>query len=240
MWPHSLVIGKNGVSIVIGTDDTALLEFLSPWGVEERRSLVDFGLRTKPAQPEVRSAPRILPQLKHGSDVIARTEDVASIRDALLRIVHASTSPVPEGLLRIAGAVLERKGQAYVVPSGNLNAMSHRLLARQGLNVLTGQTVLIDPTMCEVLIDPRFGHDDPVRRLPLAEWWLNHREPMVATTPAEDVARLLGNLAAAAHEDESPAHLLELAAALVARLRPRYVAFGRQSLENELTALFGR
>ena len=73
MWPHSLVIGVNGVSVVIGTDDTGVVDFLSTWRVDEERSLVDFGVRTSPVEPEVRSAPRELPQLKHGSDVIART-----------------------------------------------------------------------------------------------------------------------------------------------------------------------
>jgi len=90
------------------------------------------------------------------------------------------------------------------------------------------------------LIDPRFGHDDPGRRLPLAGWWLNHREPETPTAAAEDVARVLGSLATAAHVGDSPEYVLGLTASFVSRLRPRYVAFGRQSLENELTALFGR
>lgn len=240
MWPHSLVLGVNGVSLVIGTDDEDLIDDLSSWEIDESRSVVDFGLRTRPAQPEVRSAPRILPSLKHGSDLLAATEDVASLRAALLRVIHAATSPVPGNLLRITGSVLERSGVAYVFPSGNLSAVSHRSLARQGITALVGQTVQIDPTLGEVVVDPRFGHDEPGRRLALAGWWFNHREPEVPTTPGEDVARVLGNLASGEHANDPTDVILGLVISAVTRMRPRYVAFGRQALENELTALFGR
>ena len=51
---------------------------------------------------------------------------------------------------------------------------------------------------------------------------------------------LLGNVVVDAELVADQASLCSLAARLVTSMRPRYVAFGRQALENELTALFGR
>ena len=240
MWPHSLVIGVHGSAVTIGTDDPGLVGFLEPWRIDEPTSIVDFGLETAPAQPTERSAPRILPSLKHGSEPIARVEDTAFLRDALLRIVVAATSPVPDGLLRVNGTVLERGGVGHLVPEPNLRTVSHRALGRRGITAHVGQTVLVDVATLEVVLDVPLGIDTPGRRLALASWWMNHREPAIPTTPAEDVARLLGNVVVDAELVADQALLCLLASRLVTSMRPRYVAFGRQALENELTALFGR
>ena len=240
MWPHSLVIGVHGSAVTIGTDDPALAGFLERWRIDEETNIVDFGLETASAQPTARSAPRILANLKHGSEPIARAEDATLLRDALLRMITAATAPVPDGLLRVNGTVLESAGLGHLVPEPNLRTVSHRALGRRGITAHVGQTVLVDVATLEVVLDTPLGTDAPGRRLALASWWMNHREPEVATTPAEDVARLLGNLVADSALVTNQASWCALASRLVTSMRPRYVAFGRQALENELTALFGR
>ena len=240
MWPHSFVIAVNGTVLTIGTDDQELMEHLRPWVVPEPSSLVDFGLQAHPPQPENRAAPRLLPSLKHGSDVLARSDDVDLLRTALLRMITASTNPTPVGMIRVSGAVLERDGGAYVVPEGNLRSFSYRALARQGVLAHPGQSVLLDASDGTVQLDVALGSTDSARRLPLRAWLFNHREPGLPTTVGEDVARVLGNLWGDWHTMHSPTQTLDAASTLVSLFRPRYVAFGRESLENELTALFGR
>lgn len=240
MWPHSLVIGVHGSAVTIGTDDLAVVGFLDRWRIDKPMSIVDFGLQMAPAQPTERSAPRILPSLKHGSEPIARAEDAAFLRDALLRMIVAATSPVPRGLLRVNGTVLESSGVGHLVPEPNLRTVSHRALGRRGITAHVGQTVLVDVGTLEVVLDVPLGTDAPGPRLALGSWWMNHRDPTIPTTSAEDVARLLGNVVIDAELVADQASLCSLAALLVTSMRPRYVAFGRQALENELTALFGR
>lgn len=246
MWPHSIVVGVNRAAVTVGTDDAELVAFLEPWRVDEPRTLVDFGLLLHPEQPEERSAPRVLPSLKFGSDVIARFDDRARLRDGLLRMITAAVSPPADGLLRMSGAVLERSGVAYIVPEGNLRTISLRWLGRFGLVPWPSQTVLVDAASLEVQWDVALGSTGPGRRLPIAGIWLNHREPTVDTTPGEDIARLLGNCVLDG-SDLHPGRVGALAQSMVSLVtqlrsaaRPRYVAFGRQALENELTALFGR
>lgn len=245
MWPHSLVIGVNGTAVCVGTDDTATLAHLERWRIDEPADLVDYGLRLHPAQPSDRSAPRVLPSLHVGSDVLARSGDTEALRSALLCVLAAATEPCPEGLLRVSGAVLEREGAAWIVPETNLRTMSVRMLNRSGFVVWHAQTTLVDAASMEVVLQRPLGSDDATRRLPLAGLWLNHREPSAPTSPGEDVARLLGNcqLDPAEVRDRSGAlssTMLLLAASVVASAPVRYVSFGRQALENELTALFGR
>lgn len=234
------MIGVGQVALTIGTDDTDIVRFLESWRIDEPSNLVDFGLLLHPAPPADRSAPRVLPSLKHGSDVIARSDDTALLCDALLRMITAATEPAPPRMLRVQGAVLEHEGRAFVVPEGNARTLSLRALAQRGVRYWPGQTVLIDPRTQHVVLDPPFGSGVPALRLPLAQLWFNHREPTLSTTLGEDVARLLG------HCIQPPAHravaaaVVDLAEELVERMRPSYVAFGRQALEKELTALFGR
>lgn len=240
MWPHSFVIAVNGTLLTIGTDDPDFLGYLRPWVVDEQSALVDFGLQSRPPQPENRAAPRLLPSLKHGSDVLARSDDVDLLRAALLRMITAATTPTPAGMIRVSGAVLERDGGAYVVPEGNLRSFSYRALARQGVLAHPGQSVLLDTSDGTVQLDVALGSTESARRLPLRAWLFNHREPAVPTTVGEDVARVLANLWGDGQTEHLPEQLLASAASLVLRVRPRYIAFGRESLENELTALFGR
>ena len=240
MWPYSFVIAVNGTVLTIGTDDQELMEHLRPWVVPEPSSLVDFGLQAHPPQPENRAAPRLLPSLKHGSDVLARSDDVDLLRTALLRMITASTNPTPVGMIRVSGAVLERDGLGYVVPEGNLRSFSYRALARQGIVVHPGLSVLIDASNAAVHLDAAHGTAESVRKVPLRAWLFNHREPGLPATVGEDVARVLGNLWGDWHAMHSPLQTLDAASTLVSFLRPRYVAFGRESLENGLTALFGR
>jgi hypothetical protein len=246
VWPHSFVIGVNGVAVTIGTDDHAVVDHLQQWCIDEPSQLVDFGLELHPVQPSERSAPRNLPNLKVGSDVLARTDDVELLRDALLRVVAAATNDVPAGMLRVSGAVLERDGRGYLVPEGNLRTVSMRVLQRRGVRVWPAQSILVDAARLEVVLDPPLGSNAAPRRLPLDVLWLNHREPNAPTTPGEDVARLLGHCSPHPASTEGSVtasasqSMVALAATLVASVRPRYVAFGRQALENELTALIGR
>jgi len=245
VWPHSLVVGINGVAVCVGTDDPAVAEYLAAWRIDEPAELVDFGLRLHPAQPSERSAPRNLPSVHVGSDVLGRSEDTESLRNALLRLIAAVTEPIPQELLRIRGAVLERDSQAWIAPEGNLRTVSLRRLKRSGFGVWFAQTVLIDAEAMQVVIDRPLGSSETMRRLPLAGVWLNHREPTAEVTPGEHLARLLAHCEVDPFDTEADAgarsrSMIVSAARLVSAAPVRYVSFGRQALENELTALFGR
>lgn len=233
-----MVIGVDGTAITVGTDDESLAAYLRRWEIEAPAELVHFGLRVNPEQPTERSAPRELPSLKFGSDVLARSSDVAMLRSALLRMIAAvSTTPSPE-LLRLRSSMVEFRGHAYLVPEGNLRSVSIRMLERLGIRPWFAQTVLLDPVRGSIHLDPELGSDAGGLALPLGGWWFNHREPGETVSDGEHLARVLGHLDHRRSGDGST-EVLESLVVLMAAVPPRYLAYGRVELENALTALAG-
>lgn len=228
MWPHSITIGLGGTAVVVASDDSSIVEELGPWSVDVERSVVDLALETTPAQPAERSAPRTLPNLRHGSDRIATSPDVAMLRAALMRMLAAHGSRHATGFLRLPGMVLVREGRATVVPLGGARFVAHRQFRRLGFDPVYAQSVLIDVAAVEAVIDAPLGSTESPRRLPLETLFLFHREPDAPVTRGTVVARLLGNaLGEVALHD---------AVVLVGRVPVRCIASGREALEKALTA----
>lgn len=228
MWPHSIAVGVGRTAIVVGSDDAHLIAELEPWRVDVDRNLVDFALETDPPQPESRSAPRLLANLRHGSDRLVHSTDVAMLRESLFRMLSAYEHETKPGTLRLNGMLLEREGGAIVVPLDNARLVPVRQLQRLGFTPCYSQSVLIDVATQEVLVDARLGDAQPARRLKLSGIWLFHREAEVHVPAPVSVARVLGN---------SQSHVSARdAAELVRRIGVRYVGSGRGVLEKELTA----
>jgi len=243
VWPLSFVLGVGETAVTIGTDSPSILEQLAPWRIDEPAALVDFGLELTPAQPEERSAPRLLPNLRHGSDRIAQCDRPEVLSESLRRILGGFAAPPTTTQLRVRGATLVRKGIAYLVPLSNLSSLSYRWLQRHGFDAFYVPSARLDAATVELVIDAELGSETEHRgeqRLPLGGIWFNHRHAEQETTRATDVARLLGHVVLPETAEVTASSVLSNAVHLVAAAPPRYLHHGRVSLENELTALLGR
>lgn len=228
MWPHSIAVGVGHTAVVVGTDDALLIAELDPWRVEVDRAVVDLVLESTPEQPEQRSAPRVLPNLRHGSTRIAASSNVAMLRNALLRMLGAYADVHAEGYLRLPGMLLVREGRGTLVPLESARLVGPRQFERMGFEPQYSQSVLIDVAAGDAIVDAPLGASGAQFRVPLDVVWLFHRAPDIAVSRAVQVARVLGNAM-------GPAHLTDVVA-LVERLPVRFMASGRTSLENALTA----
>lgn len=228
MWLHSITVGLGGTAVSVGSDDGSLIDELEPWRVDVDRAVVDLGFEAFPKQPTERSAPRVLPNIRHGSERVVKSADPEVLRRVLRRMLAAHENAPSSGALRISGMALERKGRAVVVPLGNASLVAQREFERFGFDPIWAQSVLIDIAACEVLIDPPLGSAEDSRRLPLDTVWLSHREPDQHTPLHAVVARVLGNCRASVSLDD--------AMALVQSATVRFVAPGRDALIRELTA----
>ena len=228
MWPHSITVGLGRTAVAVGSDDSSIIEGLEPWRIDVERDVVDLAIEISPAQPSDRSAPRTLPNLRHGSDRIATSTDVSMLRDALMRVLAAHETRHATGFLRLPGMVLVRNGVGTLVPLSSARLVGQRQLERMGYEPVTAQSVLVDAGTCEAVIDAPLGSGAPVRRIPLAAVWLFHREPEAPVSPGIIVARVLGN--AIGHVEVHDAMTLTRSVPV------RFLESGRSPLEKALTA----
>ena len=211
MWPHSLVIGVGEVAVCVGTDDAGLAAHLQPWAVDEPAGLVDYALTLHPPE-RPRGEPRELPSLRHGTDVLARTQDTDLLRDGLLRTL-AALAPSPAGTVRLSGVPLLRDGAVHLAPPELAAVLPSRWLAQHGFTPVWVQSVAVNPATLQVHIAAPLGSDDQPLVAPLHDWWITVHDPTVELTFAQwltHAAPRLGPVADAAAGTAAMEVLMEL------------------------------
>ena len=188
MWPHHLTIAAGRTAIGIGTDDEALASLLQPWcialdqlhGTTHR---VDFGAELHPPRLALRTAPRAVPTVQHGSRVVGRSTDAAALREGLLRTLGALAADTPPGHLRLSGLPLLRDGGIELAAPEAVDRVAHRGLLARGYTPLYVPSVLVDPATLLARIEAPFGSDEEPVLAPLRRWW-------TAAPPPDDSAPL--------------------------------------------------
>jgi len=184
VWPHLLTLHLNNTArVVVGTDDPVLVAHLQPWTTahtgpgESGPSPVvpDFGLLTSPARPAN-------PSLHHGPRVVARSTEVAALRDGLLRLLSSvaahrpGATPTP-GIVRLRAFSLRRDGGVELAPPGCGDGTSYRALTAKGLQPVYETVVAVHAATATVVLDPPWGSGDAAEHVPLRGWWVDAAAP---------------------------------------------------------------
>ena len=146
------------------------------------RMYTDFGLLTSPARPANRAAPRPLPSLHHGPRVVARSTEVAALRDGLLRLLSSvaahrpGATPTP-GIVRLRAFSLRRDGGVELAPPGCGDGTSYRALTAKGLQPVYETVVAVHAATATVVLDPPWGSGDAAEHVPLRGWWVDAAAP---------------------------------------------------------------
>ena len=226
--------------VCVGTDDDALADVLRRWqSSADHRAFVDFGAELHPLPPERRSEPRRLASLRHGSEYLTRSDRPEEIRSALLEVLGAIATNGGDGVVRIAGSLLERDGQAHLVPNEGLRLLSDRALRRSGWNVHWALSTPIDTFSGEALVGPLLGSLTAPTRLPVRQICFLSSNDGDQRTDGDRVASLLRHLDPDWRTPDSDA-LLAALIGLSARVPVRYIPRDRERLKNAVTALTGR
>lgn len=231
MWPHSLVIGVGEVAVCVGTDDADVAAHLQPWAVDEPAGLVDYALTLHPPE-RLRGEPRELPSLRHGTDVLARTQDPDLLRDGLLRTLAALAS-TPAGTVRVTGVPLLRDGVVHLAPPELAAVLPSRWLAQHGYTPVWVQSVAVNPTTLQVHIAAPLGSDQEPLVASLHEWWITVHDPTVELTFAQWLTHAAPRLGAVVDAPTDTA-ALEGLMALLRRLPALPVSAARGDLQAAL------
>ncbi len=224
MWPHSFVLALDGDEVCVGTDDADLVRRFAPWAVDRPDGLVDYGIELHPV-PAGPRMPRVLPNLRHGSDYLVAAPDPEVLADGLARILAASARPVAEHEV-LLGAVPVVHGDAVeLMTPMEVSRGSYRQLARRGRRPVLVDRVAIDPIAGTARIPAPLDSDEADMVLPIRSLRVDGEAPDGSPSTATHVARLAPRLLSTG-VDETAADLVALAT-LLHRLPPDYTGSTR-------------
>ncbi len=218
-----MTLALGDLVVVVGTDDDQLAASLAPWlttNLDIDLSVVDLSAQLHPPSPVHRSVPRSIPVVHHGTVVLARSTDIDELRTALLRVLAALTTEVPEDCVRLTGVALLRDG-ALELASPHTAAEGSRALRRRGYEPMYSGSAIVDPVALTVTIPAPLGSSDAPTVAPLTAWWSD----LPAADPpwpfAQAVAMTLWrSIAMAPHPSLTSSQLAALVA-LMQHLPPR-------------------
>lgn len=227
MWPHSFVVGVGGISVCIGTDDPDLVASLAPWCIDEATDLAepvdlyDYGIELHPAQPDARGVPRVMPNLRHGSDRLATVPDEGPLVDGLLRILGGLEAERVDGEFALSGVPLVCDDGVHLLTVEEMKHGSYRRFAADGAMPLLVDRVWVDPDALTVRVAAPLGSGRPAEVLPLRAWNIAPYGVGPDAPTAELVAAAASRVAVVPDTDpREPSAMLLGLARLVQHLRP--------------------
>jgi hypothetical protein len=138
VWPHSIVIGIQGLAVCVGSDSAAVIDQLEPWRIDVDSDIADYGLELAPQRSANNAGLRRLPRLAHGTCDVIRLRDTATLIQALMRVLGSFNQLPSDRLLRIGLVPVVSADRAVLLPIEYVGRMPIRWFTANGFEPLYG------------------------------------------------------------------------------------------------------